>query len=210
MEVLEGLREARKLSKKRKFSQSWDLCINLKSLDLKKPENRIRFEFPLPHGTGRQAKVAVFSDSVTAEAEKVANLVIAKADIDKIAADKKKAKKIASEHDWFFAEASLMPLIGKTWGTILGPKGKVPRPFPPKVKIEPIIKSAANLTRVMIKEAPVIQLMVGNEKMADEDVARNIEALYNSVKDRLPKGSNNIRSLYIKLTMGRPVKVEVK
>ena len=46
--------------------------------------------------------------------------------------------------------------------------------------------------------------------MKDEDVLKNLLAVYEFVKDKLPKGINNIRSLQVKLTMGRPAKVQVK
>jgi ribosomal protein L1 len=44
--------------------------------------------------------------------------------------------------------------------------------------------------------------------MPDEKVMRNVEGVYNFVKDNLPKGKNNIKSILLKLTMGHPVKLE--
>jgi ribosomal protein L1 len=46
--------------------------------------------------------------------------------------------------------------------------------------------------------------------MPDEDVAANAEVIFNAVKEKLPKGLNNIRSVIIKLTMGKPVKIVMK
>ena len=61
----------------------------------------------------------------------------------------------------------------------------------------------------MLKETPVISVPVGIETMKDEDIATNIEAVFNAIKERLPKGQNNIKSVMLKLTMGRPVKIKV-
>ncbi len=207
--LVESVKLARENSKQRRFEQTWDLIINLRGLDLKKPENRFSTETILPKGRGKEPKVAVFADLMANEAKKFADLVITKKEIDSLAADKKKMKKIADSHDFFFGEAPLMPMIGKSLGTVLGPRGKVPKPIPPKGSIEPLLRASRRMVRVSLKEVPVIYVTVGAEKMKDEDVAENIQAVYNLVKERLPKGKNNIRSMLIKLTMGKPVKISL-
>ena len=209
--ILSKIKEAKEKSKPRKFTQSWDLSINLKSLNLKKPENRFNTQLLLPGGRGKDVKVAVIADSLATEAQKAgANLIIKKAEITSLAKDKKKLKKIANEYEWFFGEVSLMADIGKQLGTVLGPRGKMPKPIPPKAKVEPFVKNARNSVRIAVKESPVIHIVVGTEKLDYQNVANNVEAVYNLITDRLPKGKNNIRSVFLKLTMGRPVKLEMK
>ena len=105
-------------------------------------------------------------------------------DADKL---RKKLKKIANDYDWFFGEAPLMPLIGKSFGVILGPRGKVPKPVPPKVNIEPFVKRAKRSVRVFVKESPVVHVAVGTDKMEDEKIAKNVEAVYNAIKEKLPR-----------------------
>ena len=83
-EFLEKLKEAKGKAKPRKFTQSWDFSINLKGVDLKKPENRINAEISLPEGRGKNLKVAVIADSLAAEARKAADLVITKEEIDQL------------------------------------------------------------------------------------------------------------------------------
>ena len=102
-----------------------------------------------------------------------------------------------------------MAAIGKQLGVVLGPRGKMPRPIPPKIKVEPFIKAAKNSVRIAVKESPVVHVTVGSENIDDQNVVKNIEAVFNMVKEKLPKGKNNIRSLYIKLTMGKAVKLEM-
>jgi large subunit ribosomal protein L1 len=208
-ETVDLIKEAKKQARKRKFVQTVDLLINVKNIDLKKPENRFNSEFYLPNGRGKAVKTVVIADSIAVEAKKHADLVIRKEEINELAGDKKKMKRIANEYDWFFAEVTLMAQIGKVLGTVLGPRGKIPKPIPPKAAVEPFIVRAKNTVRVALKENPVIHVIVGNESMDDGKLAENVQAVMNFVTEKLPKGRNNIRSAYVKLTMGPPVKIEV-
>jgi len=209
MDISEKLKEAKKKSKPRKFAQSWDLIFVLRDIDLKKPENRFNLELQLPEGLGRNLKTAILADSIGPEAKKHADLVIAKAEIAPLGKNKKKLKKMANEYDWWFGEAPLMPLIGKELGAVLGTRGKMPKPIPPKINLEDLIKRAKSSVRIRLTNTPVIMVGVGNEAMPDENVSKNIDAVYNFVCDRLPKGKNNIKNVLVKLTMGRPVKLEL-
>jgi large subunit ribosomal protein L1 len=208
MGVLEKVKEAREKSKPRKFTQSWDISINLRGIDLRKPENRLNLEFVLPEGRGKENRVAVIADSLAAEAKKSADLVISKAEIESLVKNKKKIKKIADEYDYFLGEAAMMPIIGRSLGAVLGPRGKMPKPVPPKIAVEPLVKRAKGVIRIALKESPVIHATIGTEDMDDEKVAKNITAVFDFVADKLPKGRNNIKSAFIKLTMGKPVKLE--
>lgn len=208
-EFLERVKEAKAKAKPRKFTQSWDFSINLKGVDLKKPENRINAEISLPEGRGKSLKVAIIADSMAAEARKAADLVITKEEIDELVKNKKRLKKIANEYDRFLGEVSLMPLIGKQFGMVLGQKGKMPKPIPPKAKIETFIEAARRTAKISLKESPVIHVPVGTDSMEDEKVVANMEAVFNFLKERLPKGRNNIKSAYIKLSMGPAIKVRV-
>ena len=207
-EIAKKIGEARQGSKKRKFKQTWDFSIVVKNINLKKPENRFSSDFTLPKGRGKDPKIAVIADTMISEVKGKADLIIKKAEIESLAKDKKRFKKIIDEHI-FLAEASLMPLIGKALGSVLGPRGKLPRPVPPKIKIEPFIMAAKRTVRISMKENPVINMVVGSEDMPDEGIAANVVAAYNFVRDRLPKGRNNMRAAYLKLTMGKPIRVEV-
>jgi large subunit ribosomal protein L1 len=208
-DIVSKLRQAREDSKSRKFKQSWDLSISLKGIDLKKPENRFRIDFMLPEGRGKKLKVCVIADSLAAEARKHADLVITKDEIEALAKDRKRLKKIAGEYDWFLGEATLMAQIGKSLGVVLGTRGKMPRPVPPKVSIVPFIGRARKSTPIVLKETPVIHVPIANEEMEPEKVAANANAVLKAVTEKLPKGKNSIKSIFIKLTMGKPMKLEV-
>jgi len=207
--LLEKLKRAREDSKKRKFNQTWDFSINLKGVDLKKPEHRFAIDFVLPEGRGKDSKIVIFADASINEAKKSADLVITRDDIPSYAKDKKKLKELANDYDWFFGEISLMANIGKSFGAILGTRGKMPKPIPPKAPIKPFVERAKRSTRIAVKSSPVIHIVVGSEDMTDEQIAKNIQAVFNTIKEKLPKGVNSMKSAYIKLTMGKPMKLEV-
>ena len=207
----DGIKKAREFAKKRKFIQTWDLAISMKGLNLKKPENRFSAEFVLPNGLGKPVKVGVIADTLAASAEKAgADLVVRKGELDALVKDKKKVKKIANEIDWFFGEISLMAQVGKTLGTVLGPRGKIPKPLPPNADVTAAIKRARSMVRVSLKENPVVHITVGSEDMDDKAVLKNLEEVYEFVKGKLAKGMNSIRSAHLKLTMGKPVRLQVK
>jgi large subunit ribosomal protein L1 len=206
MEWIKAIETAKVNSKPRKFVQSWDLIINLKGIDLKKPENRFSTDFILPEGKGKPNKIAVIADSLVKDAKECgADFVIKKEEIESFA-EKKKLKSLAENYDLFLAEAPLMATIGKSWGTVLGPRGKMPKPITSK-NLKQLIDSARHSVRIVLKENPTISVTIGRQDMESDKIAKNAEAVYNFVKDRLPKGPANIKSVIIKLTMGKPVKV---
>ena len=209
-DILTKIKEAREKAKKRKFLQTWDLCINLKGLDLKKPDNRVNLEFQLPEGRGKDVKVAVIADSLAPKASEAADLVIRKEEIDPLAKDPKRLKKVVEENEWFFGEIGLMPLIGKTLGQAMGPKGKLPKPLPPNANIKAFVDNAKKTVRIKATTTPVLHIPVGTDKLSDEQIANNINSLVNYVKEKLPKGKNSIKSIYLKLTMGPAVKLQMK
>lgn len=208
-EFLKEVKEAKEKAKKRKFLQTWDLIISLKNIDLKKPENNLNLEFPLPEGRGKETKVIFIVDSLLSEAKKTGGLVITKGELEKLGKDKKKLKKHAEEYEWWFCEAPLMPLVGKTLGLVLGPRGKMPKPIPPKGSVQPFVEMSKKMVRIKLKDSPVIHVPVGAENMKEEQIMKNLLAVMNFVKEKLPKGKASMKYAYIKLTMGPPVKLKV-
>jgi large subunit ribosomal protein L1 len=208
-EFLKEIRESKEKAKKRNFSQTWDLMINLKNVDLRKPENKLDAEFPLPEGRGKESKIIFIVDSLLPEAKKTKGLIVVKNDLEKLGKNKKKLKGYADEYDWWFCEAPLMPLVGKTLGTVLGPRGKMPRPIPPKGSVQPFVEMSKRMVKIRLKDSPVIHVPVGTEEMKDEQVMKNVIAVMNFVKEKLPKGEGNMKSAFVKLTMGPPVRLKV-
>jgi len=194
-------------NKKRKFTQSVDMVINLKDVDLSKPDNRIDEEIELPE-RGKEAKVGVFAGGeMAARAKSVADIVIKPEEIKELSEDKKKAKEIARNYDFFVAEAPLMPSIGRSLGRIFAPRGKMPKPVPPNADIESIIKKLKRSVRIRSKDKPTFHSYVGREDMPPEKIAENIKTILDRIESKLERGKANIRSVYVKTTMGKSIRV---
>ena len=195
-------------SKERKFQESVDLAINLRNVDLSQPKNRIEEEILLPKGRGRDVKIGVFGSGELAEKAKgVADIVITPEQIEEFADDKREARKLVGNHNFFIAEAPLMPVIGKRLGAVLGPRGKMPKPIPPGADPAGMINSLKKTIRVRSKDKKTFHTMVGTKDMAPEDLEANIRAVVTRVTSKLEQGDFNIASIYMKTTMGPAVRL---
>src|SRR5438093_9798597 len=183
--------------------------VKLRDIDLKKPETRIQEMVELPDPADKNVKVAVIAggDLATRAREAGADLVIGRDVLDKIGKEKKEARKIANGYDYFVAEAPLMPLVGRSLGQILGPRGKMPTPIPPTAQIDEVIKRHRRNVRLKMKDQQVIQCKVGTEDMADDTLVKNIQTVISRLEAKLEKGPKNISSIMLKETMGPLVKV---
>jgi len=208
--LLEALKEMRAKTRKRNFKQSVELLISLRDIDLRKPENRIREMVELPHGLGKEARVCVIASGDAAlRAKKEGLEVLEKDELEAMAGDKKRAKKLAKQYDYFVAEAPLMPLIGRVLGPVLGPRGKMPTPVPPTADFKAIVDRLKRTVRVVAWKAPNVYCKVGTEDMDDKALAENINAVIKVLEEKLPRGLKNIKSVYVKMTMGPAVEVEL-
>jgi large subunit ribosomal protein L1 len=207
-QVIEALEKALKDSKERKFKESVELSINLKDVDLSIPKNRIDDEIILPKGRGKDIKVVVFgSGELAIKAKSSADLVIQPEEIETVADDKRSARKMVNKHDFFVAEAPLMPTIGKKLGVILGPRGKMPKPIPPQADPAGIIGNLKKTIKVRSKERRTFHAPIGTRDMSPEDLAENFEAVLNRIESKLERGRQNIASVFVKTTMGPAVRV---
>lgn len=207
--VLRAVKKAKETSKPRNFTQSMEMSINLQGLDMKKTQNRIKEDFVLPNGRGKDVKIGVFASGDLALRAKKENLsVFDQEDIEKFAKDKKLAKKIANTHDFFIAQTDFMTLVGKSLGPIFAPRGKTPSPLPPTASLEPILNKLKKTVKIKSTNHPVIHMFVGSEKMEDELLAENISEIIKFFEKKFEKGFDNMKSIYIKTSMGPAVKLE--
>jgi large subunit ribosomal protein L1 len=209
--LLNSVKQAKEKSKKRNFSQSIDLIVNLRDVDARKPEGRIQELIELPHAVGKPAKICVFASGELALRAKRAgaDLVMDRGELEALAGDKKRRRTLAQTYDFFIAEAPLMPLVGKILGSTLGPKGRMPTPVPPTADIKDYIERFRKTVLVRLRGQPVLQCRVGTEEMPEEHVAENIQTVLGRIETKLKKGLKNIESIYVKTTMGQPVKMKL-
>jgi large subunit ribosomal protein L1 len=206
--ALEVVTEVLGKAPERKFPETVELSINLKDLDLTVPKNRLEDEIPLPNGRGKPVKVAVFgSPELLQKVKGVADVVVASNQIDDFAKDKKTAKKMVGQVDFFLAEAPLMPTIGKRLGVVLGPRGKMPRPVPPGSDPTNLVNALKRSIRVRSKGNRTFHAAVGTRGMKPEQIAQNVDAVLNRIVGKLERGRTNIESVYVKTTMGPAVRL---
>lgn len=206
--IVTAVKKALEHSPKRNFVQTVDLSINLKDVDLSIPKNRIQEDIVLPHGRGKPIKVCVIgSGEMLIKAKEVADRVVSVEELGTIADDKKQAKKMANEFEYFIAEAPLMPTIGKRLGIVLGPRGKMPKPIPPGADPKPMIDNLRKSVSIRSKDNMTFHTSVGTADMTPEDIADNIELIFKRIGLKLEKGTLNIRSAFVKTTMGPSEKV---
>jgi len=210
---IEGIKKSRETSKKRKFSQTFELIINLKDLDLKKPENQIETWIQLPYSKGKEIKIGCFiGPELIEQAKDNCDITIMQDNFPSYFKDKKKTKKLAETYDFFIGQANIMPDIAKTFGRILGTRGKMPNPkagcvVPPNANLKALAEKLRKTIKIKAKTQATLKTMIGNETMKDEEIAENILTVYNHVLHTLPKEKNNIKNIIIKTTMGKPIKI---
>ena len=208
---LNAIKKLKEVSKKRNFRQSYEISIALKDIDLKKPEEKVSTFVVLPKGRGKKIKICAFVDKdVLAKAREVCDKVILKDEFKKL--NKKEIRRLVRDYS-FIAEASIMMDLAKTIGKFLAQKRKMPNPktggvFPPNADIKSIVNKIKNTVKLEAKKQPVINAPIGFEDQSEEDVAENAYAVYNAVLKALPRGKQQIKKVYVKLTMSKPILVK--
>ncbi len=207
--ILDAVKEAKEKSEKRNFNQSIELIIRLKDIDMKSPEGKFQEIVELPHSPAKQNKICVIASGELALKARRANvdLVIERAELEGFAGKKRELRKIANNYDFFIAEAPLMPLVGKILGPVLGPRGKMPIPVPPTADIASLIVKHRKTVVVRMRNQPILQCGIGSENMREEEIAENIQAVLRVVEGKLRRGIKNIKQIYIKTSMGKPISI---
>lgn len=208
-DIVKQIQELKSHSK-RKFTQSYDLVINLKNIVTK--SSPVDFFVTLPHPSGKVVKTACFvNNQLHDSAVKNCDLILEESDFAKYK-DKKVGKKLANDYTYFIAQATLMPKVAAAFGKALGIRGKMPNPklgcvVPPNANLEPLVTKLKKTVRLQSRKATNLQCLVGKEDQPDEEVAANVVAVYKMALKNLPNEIQNVKSVQLKLTMGKPVKL---
>jgi len=208
--LLDAVKEAKTKSGEKKFTQSVELILDIKEIDMKSPEGKIQQVIELPHVTGKPNKILVIATGELAMNAKKAKVdkVMEKAELEGLSGKKKELRKLANTYDVFLSEAPLMPLVGRTFGPVLGPRGKLPVPVPPTADVTVLVKKHRKTVVVRMRNQPIIQCAVGTADMKEEEIVDNIQAVLRMLEGKLKRGLKNIKYAFIKTSMGSPVKIK--
>jgi large subunit ribosomal protein L1 len=197
--------------KKRNFSESFDLLVSLKDLNLKDPKDQVEFFAIVPHTVGKKRTVcALVGPEMIDDASKTVDLALEQSNFERM--PKKELRKVAAKYDYFIGQANIMPKIAGSFGRVLGPRGKMPNPkagciVPPRAPLQPLVDRLQKTVKVSVKKSPNVQVLIGTQGMSEQQVLDNIKSLYDQIIHHLPKEENNIKAVYLKVTMSKPVKL---
>ncbi len=202
-----AVEEAKKNSKERNFTESIDLTVVLKGVDMRKTTNRLSQILELPYKLNKKVEICVVAKGDLAlRAKKAGGFTLDPDEISSLASNPRKAKEFVKKFNFFIVQSNFMPTIGKYLGRFLGPRGKTPIPFPPTGDIEKRIESLRKSVNLSLKKQPVLHVPVGTKNMKTEEIVKNIKAVLSLLSTKFDL-KHNLRTVLVKTTMGKPVKI---
>ena len=189
-----------------KFAESIDVAVNL-GIDAKKSDQNVRGATVLPNGTGKDVRVAVFTQGANAEAAKEAG-----ADIVGMEDLAEQVKKGEMNFDVVVASPDAMRVVGML-GQILGPRGLMPNPKTGTVTpdVATAVKNAkAGQVRYRNDKNGIIHASIGKIAFESNQIEENLAALIEAVKKAKPSSAKGvyIKKISLSTTMGAGITID--
>merc|ERR1711992_179212 len=190
--------------KPRKFLESVDLQIGLKNYDPQK-DKRFSGTVKLRHIPRRKFRVCLLGDQQHIDDAKSKNIPAMSADdLKKLNKDKKKVKKLAKSYDAFLCSDTLIKQIPRLLGPGLNKAGKFPTMITHADDMESKVNDLKSTIKFQMKKVLCLNVAVGNVEMTEDQLIENIRLAMNFLVSLLKKHWQNVKSLHIKSTMGKP------
>ena len=189
-----------------KFGESVDISVNL-GIDARKSDQVVRGSTILPAGSGKDVRVAVFTQGENADAAKAAGADVV--GMDELAAEMKKGD---LNYDVVIASPDAMRVVGQL-GQILGPRGLMPNPKVGTVTpdVATAVKNAkSGQARYRADKGGIIHASVGTVKFDVDALKQNIDALLIDLQKSKPTAAKGIylKKITVSSTMGPGLMVE--
>jgi large subunit ribosomal protein L1 len=192
--------------KRAKFDESVEVHIRT-GLNVRHADEQLRGTIALPHGLGKDVKVAVFARGDKArEAEEAGADVVGAEDLAQRVQDG------FTDFDVAIATPDMMPVVGRL-GRILGPQGKMPNPKVGTVTMDvgkAVEESKAGKVEYRTDRTAIVHMTVGKTSFPDEHLLENYQAVIEELNRAKPSAAKGkyIRSVVMASTMGPGVKVD--
>jgi large subunit ribosomal protein L1 len=189
-----------------KFDESVDVAVNL-GIDPKKSDQTVRGAVVLPAGTGKNVRVAVFTQGDKAKAAQDAGADIV--GFDDLAA---KIKEGFMDFDVVIATPDAMKVVGQL-GPILGPRGLMPNPKVGTVSPDVVgaVKNAkAGQVQYRADKAGIVQCSIGRASFTPDQLKTNFMALIGALNKARPQGLKGVylKKISVSSTMGAGVRID--
>merc|ERR1712235_82381 len=184
-------------TKKRKFQETVELQITLKNYDPQK-DKRFSGTVKLPNIPRPKQQICVIGDAAhNDEAESKG--------VPHMSADD--LKKLTKKYDAFLASESLIKQIPRPLGPGLNKAGKFPTMLTHQDDMVGKVNDIKATIKFQMKKVLCLNVAVGNVSMTDDQLVQNLNLSINFLVSLLKKNWQNVKSLTIKSTMGKPQRI---
>jgi large subunit ribosomal protein L10Ae len=198
---------AKSKEKPRKFVETIELQIGLKNYDPQK-DKRFNGTVKLPSIPRPKLKMCILGDAK--HCEEAAGNGIDSMDVEalkKLNKNKKLIKKLAKKYQHFLASESVIKQIPRLLGPGLNKAGKFPTLATHNEPLENKINDVKSQVKFQLKKVLCMAVAVGHVEMSEKELFVNIQTAVNFLVSLLKKNWQNVKSLYIKTTMGPPYRL---
>ncbi|XP_065186339.1 large ribosomal subunit protein uL1-like [Sycon ciliatum] len=192
------------IEKQRKFVETVELQIALKNYDPQK-DKRFSGTVRLKHIPRPKLRICVFGDQQHCDEAKAAGFPFMDAEaLKKLNKNKKLVKKLGKKYDAFLASDTLIKQIPRLLGPGLNKMGKFPTQITHGENMKHKVEEMRSTIKFQMKKVLCLAVAVGHIKMGEDELVSNIFMAVNFLVSLLKKNWQNVRSLHIKSTMGKP------